>query len=231
MIRLALAALILLVSLALQAKEAEWENQKEPQQAEMPHVVIKTNLGDIYVELNEEDAPATVSNFLDYVDKNGFDDTIFHRVIPGFMVQGGGYYLDLAEAPEAEPVINEAKNGLKNVRGTIAMARQDEIDSARRNFFINVANNRSLNHHVRKSCTREDEAAVAKAKARGVRKPMKCKSFGYAVFGKVVSGMDVVDLIEVAETQAIASFDDVPVDPIVIVSIDRVPLAEVPLPK
>lgn len=128
-------------------------------------------------------------------------------------------------------MINEATNGLKNVRGTIAMARQDEIDSARRNFFINVASNRSLNHHARKSCTREDEAAVAKAKARGVRKPMKCKSFGYAVFGKVVSGMDVVDLIEVAETQSIASFDDVPVDPIVIVSIDRVPLGEVPSPN
>lgn len=227
MIRLTFAAFILLVSVVLQAEETEREHQIEL----MPHVVIKTNLGDIYVQLNEEDAPATVSNFLDYVDRDGFDNTIFHRVIPDFMIQGGGYYQGLAEAREYDPVINEATNGLKNVRGTIAMARQNEIDSARRNFFINVASNRSLNHHSKKSCTREDEAAVAKAKARGVRKPMKCKSFGYAVFGKVVSGMDVVDLIEVAETQSIASFDDVPVDPIVIMSIDRVLLAEVPLPN
>lgn len=96
MIRLTLAALILLVSVVLQAKEAEREHQKDPQiepQIElMPHVVIKTNLGDIYVELNEEDAPATVSNFLDYVDRDEFDNTIFHRVIPGFMIQGGGYF-------------------------------------------------------------------------------------------------------------------------------------------
>ena len=184
-------------------------------------VVIKTSLGDIVIELNAEAAPATVENFLSYVDRDAFDNTIFHRVIPGFMVQGGGYYADLSEADEGDPVMNEAANGLKNVRGTVAMARQDEIDSARRNFFINVANNRSLNHHKR-SCTREDEASVAAARKRGVTKPVRCKNYGYAVFGKVVTGMDIVDLIEVTDTQTVGEFDDVPVAPIVIFSIDRV---------
>lgn len=183
-------------------------------------VVIKTSVGDIVIELNAEAAPATVANFLSYVDRDAFDNTIFHRVIPGFMIQGGGYYADLEEAAEDDPVVNEADNGLKNVRGTIAMAREAVIDSARRNFFINVANNRSLNHH-KKSCTREQEAAVAAASERGLRKPVRCRNFGYAVFGKVVEGMDIVDLIEVSETQSIATFDDVPISPIVIFSVER----------
>lgn len=189
--------------------------------AENISVVIRTNLGDITVALNAEAAPKTVANFLDYVDRGAYTDTIFHRVIPGFMIQGGGYYADLSEAPEVEPVFNEAANGLKNKRGTIAMARMDEIDSARRNFFINVANNRSLDHSSR-SCSREDEAAVAAALARGLRKPQRCRTYGYAVFGEVTSGMDVIELIEASDTQQVGQFDDVPRLPVVIQSIERI---------
>jgi peptidyl-prolyl cis-trans isomerase A (cyclophilin A) len=104
-------------------------------------VLISTNLGEIMIELDEEKAPVTVAHFLGLVDSGAYKDTIFHRVIPGFMVQGGGYYLDMAEAEESEMIINEADNGLSNVRGTIAMARMNEIDSASRQFFINVVAN------------------------------------------------------------------------------------------
>jgi peptidyl-prolyl cis-trans isomerase A (cyclophilin A) len=172
------------------------------------------------IELDEEKAPVTVAHFLGLVDSGAYKDTIFHRVIPGFMVQGGGYYLDMAEAEESEVIINEADNGLSNVRGTIAMARMNEIDSASRQFFINVVANKRLNHG-KKSCTRKDEATVAAVRARGSYKPTTCKSFGYAVFGKVTSGMDVVDVIEVTETSTVGEYDDVPVTPIVILSIDR----------
>jgi peptidyl-prolyl cis-trans isomerase A (cyclophilin A) len=183
-------------------------------------VLISTNLGEIMIELDEEKAPVTVAHFLGLVDSGAYKDTIFHRVIPGFMVQGGGYYLDMAEAEESEMIINEADNGLSNVRGTIAMARMSEIDSASRQFFINLVANKRLNHG-RKSCTRKDEATVAAARARGSYKPTTCKSFGYAVFGKVTSGMDVMDMIEITETRTVGEYDDVPVTPIVILSIDR----------
>ena len=183
-------------------------------------VLISTNLGEIVIELNEKSAPVTVGHFLSLVDSGAYKDTIFHRVIPGFMVQGGGLYMDLAEADESEMIINEADNGLSNVRGSIAMARMNEIDSASRQFFINVVANKRLNHG-RKSCTRKDEATVAAARARGSYKPTTCKSFGYAVFGKVTSGMDVMDMIEITETSTVGEYDDVPVTPIVILSIDR----------
>ena len=183
-------------------------------------VLISTNLGEIVIELNEKSAPVTVGHFLSLVDSGAYKDTIFHRVIPGFMVQGGGLYMDLAEADESEMIINEADNGLSNVRGSIAMARMNEIDSASRQFFINVVANKRLNHD-RKSCTRKDEATVAAARARGSYKPTTCKSFGYAVFGKVTSGMDVMDMIEITETSTVGEYDDVPVTPIVILSIDR----------
>jgi peptidyl-prolyl cis-trans isomerase A (cyclophilin A) len=173
------------------------------------------------IDLNEEKAPITVANFLGLVDSGAYKDTIFHRVIPGFMVQGGGHYLDMAEAEETETILNEADNGLLNVRGAIAMARSNEIDSASSQFFINVVSNKRLNHGT-KSCTRKDEATAAAARARGSYKPITCKSFGYAVFGKVTSGMDVVDLIEVTETNTVDSYDDVPVTPIIILSVDRI---------
>ena len=184
-------------------------------------VLISTNLGEIVIELNEKSAPVTVGHFLSLVDSGAYKDTIFHRVIPGFMVQGGGLYMDLAEADESEMIINEADNGLSNVRGSIAMARMNEIDSASRQFFINVAANKRLNHSE-KSCTRKGEATVAAARARGSYKPTTCKSFGYAVFGKVTSGMDVVDTIEVVETNTLGEYDDVPLTPVIILSIERI---------
>ncbi len=189
--------------------------------ASAEEVLISTNVGKIVVELNEEKAPITVANFLALVDSGAYKDTIFHRVIPGFMVQGGGHYLDMTEAEESESIINEADNGLLNVRGAIAMARMNEIDSASSQFFINVVANERLDHSE-KSCTRKDETTAAAARARGSYKPITCKSFGYAVFGKVISGMDVVDLIEVIETDTVGEYDDVPVTPIIILSIDRV---------
>ncbi len=184
-------------------------------------VLISTNLGDIVIELDEEKAPITVANFLGLVDSGAYNDTIFHRVIPGFMVQGGGHYMDMTEAEESETIINEADNGLMNRRGTIAMARMNEIDSASRQFFINVVANKRLNHG-RQSCTRKDEATAAAARARGSYKPITCKSFGYAVFGSVTSGMDVVDLIELTETHTVGEYDDVPVTPIIIRSVQRI---------
>jgi len=183
-------------------------------------VLITTNLGEIVIELDREKAPVTVAHFLGLVDSGAYKDTIFHRVVPGFMLQGGGYYLDMAEAEESEMIINEADNGLANVRGSIAMARMNEIDSASRQFFINVATNKSLNHG-KKSCTRKHEATVAAARERGIYKPSTCRSFGYAVFGKVTSGIDVMDMIEVIETITVGEYDDVPVTPITILSIDR----------
>ena len=184
-------------------------------------VLVSTNLGEIAIKLDAEKAPITVAHFLGLVDSGAYKDTIFHRVVPGFMVQGGGHYLDMTEAEESETIVNEADNGLSNIRGTIAMARMNEIDSASRQFFINVVSNQSLNHHE-KSCTRKNEATVAAARARGSYKPVTCKSFGYVVFGKVISGMGVVDQIEFTETKSVGEHDDVPVTPIVIHSIGRV---------
>jgi cyclophilin family peptidyl-prolyl cis-trans isomerase len=183
-------------------------------------VTIKTNLGDIVLELDATAAPVTVQNFLSYVDDGSYKDTIFHRVIAGFMIQGGGHAMDMSAVPDSGTILNEADNGLKNVRGSIAMARMNEIDSASRQFFINVADNKFLDHNA-KSCTREDEKAIAEARQKGMFKPATCKSFGYAVFGKVVKGMDVVDLIELTETRSVGMYDDVPVTPVVVVAVER----------
>ena len=184
-------------------------------------VVIKTSLGEITVALDEEIAPITVSNFLQYVDDDSYDNTIFHRVIPNFMIQGGGLYTDMSEAPEKGMIHNEADNGLRNKKGTIAMARMNPIDSAGRQFFINTKNNSFLDHSS-KSCTREQETKNAELRSQGRYKPQTCKSFGYAVFGVVVEGMDVVDLIELSDTQSIGPYSDVPKTPIVIMSVERV---------
>jgi len=189
--------------------------------ADNPFVVLETSAGDITVELFPDKAPATVANFLSWVDSNGYDGTIFHRVIAGFMIQGGGYTADLTALDEAEPVINEADNGLANDRGTIAMAREDVIDSASRQFFINVDDNRHLDHTAG-SCTRQDEADFLAAAERGLRKPVTCDTFGYAVFGRVVDGMTVVDTIELAETTFTEAFDDLPVEPVIIREVRRV---------
>jgi cyclophilin family peptidyl-prolyl cis-trans isomerase len=159
-------------------------------QSKNPVIVIATNLGDISIELDAGKAPLSVENFLAYVKAGHYNGTIFHRVIKGFMIQGGGMTPDMREKPTRAPIKNEAANGLKNERGTVAMARTGEVDSATSQFFINTGTkNAFLDHKVR--------------------------DFGYAVFGKVVSGMDVVDKIESVKTAP----GDVPVEPVLIKSI------------
>ncbi len=149
----------------------------------MPTVLLSTSLGDIKLELNEEKAPVSVKNFLEYVESDHYVGTVFHRVIDGFMIQGGGYDEDLKKKPPRDPITNEADNGLKNDRGTVAMARTMELNSATAQFFVNVVNNDFLNH---KAPTPE--------------------GYGYAVFGEVTEGMDVVDKIKAVKTGAKGPF-------------------------
>lgn len=163
---------------------------------ESPVVVIETSMGDITVELNAERAPISVENFLRYVKEGFYDGTIFHRVIPNFMIQGGGFTPEMSKKPTHEPIKNEAKNGLKNRNGTIAMARTPEINSATSQFFINTKDNDFLNN-----------------------KGSSVQDYGYAVFGKVVDGMDVVEKIEKVKTGTKAGLNDVPVEPVVIKTI------------
>jgi cyclophilin family peptidyl-prolyl cis-trans isomerase len=166
-----------------------------------PKVRIQTNLGDIVVELNKEKAPQTVANFLSYVNDGFYNGTVFHRVIDGFMIQGGGFTEDLQQKATKSPIQNEADNGLKNDRGTIAMARTNNPNSATAQFFINVVNNDFLNH--RNKTTR---------------------GWGYTVFGKVVQGMDVVDSIRKTPTGPSGPFrKDVPKTPVVIQSVTVLP--------
>ena len=163
-----------------------------------PKVLMKTSMGDITLELYAEKAPITVENFLSYVDENFYDGTIFHRVIPKFMIQGGGLTADFIEKPAKPPIKNEATNGLKNKRGTIAMARMPEINSATCQFFINHVDNTFLDH-----------------------KDNTPDGFGYAVFGKVIEGMDVVDAIANVKTMAKHGMRDVPRETILIISVRR----------
>lgn len=159
-----------------------------------PVAVVSTSLGDITVELYKDKAPASVENFLQYVAEGFYEGTIFHRVIPGFMIQGGGLTPDLVEKPTHPPIRNEATNGLNNVRGTLAMARTQSLRSATSQFFINVADNRiKLDHH---GYTPDD--------------------FGYAVFGRVLSGMDVCDRIAGVKSAAAGPHENVPVEAVVI---------------
>lgn len=157
-------------------------------------VLLETSLGEIKIELDSEKAPVSVASFLAYVKEGHYNGTIFHRVIKDFMIQGGGFTDAMKEKKTAHPPIkNEAGNGLKNLRGTVAMARTNVVDSATAQFFINTVNNDFLNH--------SDESA---------------RGFGYAVFGKVISGMEVVDKIRAVPTTTRSMFDDVPVQPVVI---------------
>jgi len=164
-----------------------------------PRVTLETNLGKITLELFDKDAPVTVENFLKYVDNGHYDGLIFHRVIPGFMIQGGGMTPDMAQKKTLPPIKNEATNGALNRVGTIAMARTSIIDSATSQFFINVNDNHFLNHRSKNP-----------------------QEFGYAVFGHVVEGMDVVRDIEAAETGHRAGHDDVPIETITIIKAARV---------
>ncbi len=159
-----------------------------------PTVVIKTNKGEIEAVLYRDKAPITVDNFLQYVNAGFYSGTIFHRVIAGFMIQGGGFNRYYSQKATRPPIKNEAANGLKNERGTLAMARTGVVDSATSQFFINVADNNDLNHSAR--------------------------DYGYAVFGKVTKGMDVVDAIASVPTGAQGPFtEDCPRSPVVIESV------------
>src|SRR5262245_50592092 len=161
--------------------------------AASPRVLLETSKGKIVLELNAEKAPKTVKNFVDYVKAGHYNGTIFHRVIPGFMIQGGGMTPDLTEKPTRPPIPNEADNGLLNQRGTIAMARTADPNSATAQFFINVVNNGSLNFRSKTPA-----------------------GWGYAVFGNVVEGMDVVDAIVNVPTTTKQPYENVPKEPIVI---------------
>ena len=163
-----------------------------------PKVIMETSKGDIIIELYPDRAPKTVENFLAYVKSGFYDGTIFHRVIPNFMIQGGGLTADFVEKPTNPAIKNEAANGLKNDRGTIAMARMPEIDSATCQFFINHVDNDGLNH---RDSTQE--------------------GYGYCVFGKVTDGIDVVDAIASVKTMTRGGMRDVPRETITIVSIRK----------
>jgi peptidyl-prolyl cis-trans isomerase A (cyclophilin A) len=169
-----------------------------PVWAQDPQVLVKTNLGDITITLDEEKAPKTVANFLSYVDAGFYDGTVFHRVIPEFMIQGGGLTADLEKKATREPVENEAKNGLKNVRGSIAMARTGAPHSATAQFFINHRDNENLDYP-------------------------SFDGWGYAVFGRVTDGMDIVDAIAAVRTGTRAGRRDVPLDTVTIESVTRLP--------
>lgn len=163
------------------------ENEKNPV------VTMSTNMGDIRIELNADKAPITTKNFLAYVNDGHFDGLIFHRVIPGFMIQGGGFDSKMSQKPTKSPIKNEAHNGLKNVKGSIAMARTNVVDSATAQFFINVKDNDFLDH-----------------------KSTSPDGYGYAVFGQVIEGMDIVHTIEKVKTGNRGMHQDVPVDVVVI---------------
>lgn len=156
---------------------------------------FKTTAGEFTVELFEKEAPETCANFLRYVDEGHYDGTLFHRVIPGFMIQGGGFASGLEQRETHEPIRNEATNGLENLRGTLAMARTNDINSATAQFFINLVDNDFLNHSP--------------------------GNYGYAVFGRVTSGMDVVDAIAEVPTTRRRGHSDVPTDDVVMLAVTR----------
>lgn len=183
------------VALGLPVREASASDPSQPPPRKRKRTMVKltTNFGVITLELNAEAAPSTVANFIQYVNEGHYDGTIFHRVIDGFMVQGGGFTPDMQQKPTRAPVKNEAANGLKNEIYTIAMARTPNPDSATSQFFINVANNGFLDY-------REPSA----------------QGYGYCVFGKVVAGQEVVDSIRKVRTGMRAGHQDVPVDNVII---------------
>ena len=157
---------------------------------------FETTLGDFKIEFYEKEAPVSVANFKQYIDKGFFDGTIFHRIVPGFVIQGGGFTEDMTQKKTAASIKNEADNGLKNSRGTLSMARTNDINSATSQFFVNLKDNDFLDH------------------SRG--------NFGYAVFARVTEGMDVIDKIAAVETGRKRGFDDVPVEPVIMKSVRAV---------
>jgi peptidyl-prolyl cis-trans isomerase A (cyclophilin A) len=166
-----------------------------PAQSKPDTVVFKTSLGDLTIALFNRTAPVTVKNFLAYVDSGFYNGTIFHRVIPGFVIQGGGYNKNLVRRPTFPPIKNESDNGLKNERGTLSMARTQDPNSATSQFFVSLVDNSGLD--------------------------FKGEGTGYAVFGKVIAGMDVVDKIAKVQTETRGGFQDIPKDPVFIISAKR----------
>ena len=166
-----------------------------------PVVVLSTSMGEIKIGLYEKEAPETVKNFLGYVNDGFYDNTIFHRVIPNFMIQGGGFSPDMRQKDTKRPIRNEADNGLQNDEGTVAMARTNATHSATSQFFINVTRNSFLDHQSQ-------------------------ANFGYCVFGRVIEGLDVVKQMEGVQTGRHGMYDDVPLEPIVIQSATVVAAAE-----
>jgi len=159
-------------------------------------ILFETSLGSFKIEFFEKEAPVSVANFQKYVEDGFFDGTIFHRIVPGFVIQGGGFTEDMSQKRTKAPIKNEADNGLKNKRGTLSMARTNDINSATSQFFVNLKDNDFLDH------------------SRG--------NFGYAVFAQVTEGMDVVDKIAAVETGRKRGFDDVPVEAIIMKTVRRV---------
>jgi cyclophilin family peptidyl-prolyl cis-trans isomerase len=187
----------LVVALLLFGLQAPPQVPATPQPAPgNPIVVVSTSFGDITLELFKDKAPVSVGNFLGYAAEGFYTGTIFHRVVSGFVVQGGGFTPKLQEKPTREPIQNEATNGLRNLRGTVAMARAERLRSATSQFYFNVSNNTDLDHHG-----------------------FAPRDFGYAVFGRVLSGMDVVDRIADVPTHAAGGMTDVPIDPVTITGV------------
>jgi peptidyl-prolyl cis-trans isomerase A (cyclophilin A) len=180
--------------------------------AQAQKVEFKTTAGAFTVELDAKAAPLSVANFMDYVNAKHYDGTVFHRVIPGFMVQGGGMDKDMKEKPTKAPIKLESSNGLKNTRGTLAMARTMDPNSATAQFFVNVVDNDFLNYRdCAQPCTIQT--------ARGpVERPAGFKNDGYAVFGKVVSGMETIDKIRDVATGNKGPHQNVPLEPVTITS-------------
>ncbi len=188
----ALASALGLSSAHAQAPTAAPASGTTP--AAAPRVTLNTNLGAIVLELDPVRAPLTVQNFLQYVRDGHYHGTVFHRVIPGFMIQGGGFTADMQQKPTRPPIALEARNGLSNLRGTVAMARTQVPDSATAQFFINVVDNPMLDQ------------------------PRSPDGHGYAVFGRVVSGLDVVDRIRAVPTGRRGAFSNVPLQPVTILN-------------
>ena len=173
-----------------------WSAASPSAQEANPVVMMETSLGTITIELYKDQAPKSVENFLAYVSSGFYEGTVFHRVIPGFMIQGGGMTADLNRKATRESIENEATNGLKNARGTLAMARTADVNSATSQFFINTVDNAMLDH-----------------------RSTNASEFGYAVFGIVTEGMDVVDKIRAVPTGTRGPFQDVPNEPVMIQSV------------
>ncbi|MGY6554676.1 MAG: peptidylprolyl isomerase [Wenzhouxiangella sp.] len=196
-----LLSLCLLLPLMAAAQTPETDHETDTDTTENPVVILHTNHGAITLELFEEQAPLSVANFLEYARDGHYDGTLFHRVIANFMIQGGGFDAEFQQKPTRDPIRNEADNGLSNERGTVAMARTNDPHSATSQFFINVTDNSFLDH----------------------RSPASGQTWGYAVFGRVTAGMDVVDAIRQVETGRRSFHQDVPVEDVII---ERVEIPE-----